>query len=279
LTSVGTLSAGSIPYSLVTGGPTAYTISTGLTNTSGTLTSNAITGVAGGQTIVGTTNTTGSLTLEGGASLTGATSAGINFSVSGSNTGFIDRLGDWALGASPGGNYHMTISTAKGGLQTITSGNTRKSLEVSNTGTSVTATVLDVFAGNTSTSTSYNIFKAGYNGGSTNVFSIRGDGLTTINGNLTLGTAGNKVSIATGSNASVGAATLSSGTVTVSTTAVTASSLIYVVYNTPSGTLASGLSAPSGSIVAGTSFVINSLTTAGVVNTLDNSTVRYWIIN
>lgn len=76
-----------------------------------------------------------------------------------------------------------------------------------------------------------------------------------------------------------GTATLSSGTVTVSTARVTTSSLIFVVYNTPSGTLASGLSAPSGSIVNGVSFVINSLTTAGVVNTLDNSTVRWWIIH
>lgn len=100
-----------------------------------------------------------------------------------------------------------------------------------------------------------------------------------IDGNLILGTAGNKISIATGTNASAGTATLASGTVTISTTAVTASSLIFVAYNTPSGTLASGLSAPVGSITAGTSFVINSLTTAGVVNTLDNSTVRWWFIN
>lgn len=98
-------------------------------------------------------------------------------------------------------------------------------------------------------------------------------------GSITLPTPGNKINIATGANASIGTTTLVAGTVTVSTTAVTSSSQIIVCYNTPSGTLASGLSAPSGSIVNGTSFVINSLTTAGVVNNLDNSTVRYWIIN
>lgn len=98
-------------------------------------------------------------------------------------------------------------------------------------------------------------------------------------GNLSMPTAGSKLFIGTGSNASVGSSTLVSGTVTISTTAVTSSSLIFVVYNTPSGTLASGLSAPTGSIVNGTSFVVNSLTTAGIVNTLDNSTVRWWIIN
>lgn len=105
-----------------------------------------------------------------------------------------------------------------------------------------------------------------------------GDRLS-IDGNLSLVTAGNKIKIATGSNSSAGTATLSSGTVTISTTAVTSSSLIFVVYDTPSGTLASGLSAPVGSIVNATSFVINSLTTAGVVNTLDGSTVRWWLIN
>lgn len=103
--------------------------------------------------------------------------------------------------------------------------------------------------------------------------------LNLLTGNLTLSTAGSKINITTGSNASAGTATLASGTVTISTTAVTTSSLIFVVYNTPSGTLASGLSAPVGSITGGTSFVINSLTTAGVVNTLDNSTVRWWFIN
>lgn len=88
-----------------------------------------------------------------------------------------------------------------------------------------------------------------------------------------------KLEVSAGSNQSIGTATLVSGTVTVSTTAVTTSSLIFVSYNTPSGTLAAGLSAPSASIVNGTSFVINSLTTAGIVNTLDTSTVRWWIVN
>jgi len=90
---------------------------------------------------------------------------------------------------------------------------------------------------------------------------------------------GGTINIAAGANKSASTATLSSGTVTVSNTRVTASSLILVWYITPSGTLASGLATPSASIVAGTSFVINSLTTAGVVNTLDNSTVGWLLIN
>ncbi len=81
-----------------------------------------------------------------------------------------------------------------------------------------------------------------------------------------------KIGLNTGSNASIGTATLASGTVTVSTTAVATGSIIYVVYNTPSGTQGF-LSVPSASIVNGTSFVINS--SSGT----DNSTVNWWIVN
>lgn len=90
---------------------------------------------------------------------------------------------------------------------------------------------------------------------------------------------GGKLKIGTGTNASAGTATLVAGTVTVSTTAVATNSLIFVTYNTPAGTLAAGLAVPSGSISNGVSFVINSVNTAGAVNTADTSTVRWWIIN
>lgn len=93
-----------------------------------------------------------------------------------------------------------------------------------------------------------------------------------ITGNLALLSAGNKIKIATGSNASLGTATLVGGTVTVNTTAVTASSIIYLTCNTPGGTQGF-LSAPVASITAGTSFVINSS------NGSDTSTVNWLIIN
>lgn len=96
--------------------------------------------------------------------------------------------------------------------------------------------------------------------------------ITATNGNLSLATAGNKIAIATGANASIGTATLVGGTVTVSTTAVTASSLIFVSRNTAGGT-PGNLNAPTASIVAGTSFVINS--SSGT----DTSTVNWWIVN
>jgi hypothetical protein len=89
-------------------------------------------------------------------------------------------------------------------------------------------------------------------------------------GNLSLVTAGNKIKITTGSNASVGTGTLSGGTVTVSTTAVSASSLIFIQYTgslTNSGQLT--ISAKS----AGTSFTVTS------TNASDANTFNWWIIN
>jgi len=78
---------------------------------------------------------------------------------------------------------------------------------------------------------------------------------------------------ASGGAAVAGTATLVNGTVTVSTTSVTATSKIFALHNTVIGTPGI-LSAPDASIVAGTSFVIDSSTGA-----LDDSTVNWWIIN
>ena len=102
-----------------------------------------------------------------------------------------------------------------------------------------------------------------------------------ISGNLNLVTTGNKIKIATGTNASIGTATLSSGTVTVSTTAVTSSSLIWVHYQS-GGTLSGATLTRSLRVstqTAATSFVIVAETSPGTTNTLDNSPVQWWIIN
>jgi hypothetical protein len=97
--------------------------------------------------------------------------------------------------------------------------------------------------------------------------------ITATNGNLNLATAGNKLLIATGANASIGtSAAMTAGTITISTTAVTASSKIFLTANTLAGTPGT-LSAPTGSITAGTSFVITSSSST------DTSTVNWWIVN
>jgi len=130
----------------------------------------------------------------------------------------------------------------------------------------------------TSNSNALFINQTGANSYSTHVGAF-GFGATTVptdkvevTGNIALLTAGNKIKIATGSNASLGTATLVGGTVTVNTTAVTASSKIFLSCNTPGGTQGF-LSAADANVVAGTSFVINSSSAT------DTSTVNWWIVN
>jgi hypothetical protein len=95
--------------------------------------------------------------------------------------------------------------------------------------------------------------------------------ITATNGNLVLGTAGNKINIATGANSSVGtSAAMIAGTITVANTSVTAASKIFLTNGGAAGTIGT-LSV--GTIVPGTSFVINSS------NVLDTSVVNYLIIN
>ena len=91
-----------------------------------------------------------------------------------------------------------------------------------------------------------------------------------VAGNLSLTTAGNKLLIATGTNASVGLSTLVGGTVTVSTTAVTSNSGIMLTCRTVGGT--QGLLRIS-AITGGTSFVITSS------SALDTSQIAWLIIN
>lgn len=85
--------------------------------------------------------------------------------------------------------------------------------------------------------------------------------------NITLG---HKLSIGTGTNASAGSGTLSGGTVTIATNAVTSSSLIFLT-DTSNGANLGTLSV--GTKTAGTQFVVNSS------NALDASTFNWLIIN
>jgi len=92
-----------------------------------------------------------------------------------------------------------------------------------------------------------------------------------VTGNLSLTTAGNKLKIATGSNASIGVSgAMTAGSITISTTAVTSSSIIILTHATVAGT--QGILSV-GTITNGTSFVINSS------NAADTSTVNWWIVN
>lgn len=106
--------------------------------------------------------------------------------------------------------------------------------------------------------------------------------ITATNGNLVLGTAGNKLSITEGANASLGQATLTGGTVTVSTTAVTANSRIFISRASigATGAAATG-NLVVGTVTAGTSFVINSVQAADAtaLQASDVSVINWLIIN
>jgi len=92
-----------------------------------------------------------------------------------------------------------------------------------------------------------------------------------ITGNLSLTTAGNKLKIATGTNASAGTtAAMTAGTITVNTTAALTASIIILTAQTTGGT-AGALRVSSR--VNATSFTITS------TSALDTSTVGYLIIN
>ena len=99
-------------------------------------------------------------------------------------------------------------------------------------------------------------------------------GILQLSGNLGLNTAGNKLNIATGSQASAGKATLVAGTIEVNTTAVTASSIIMLTgISTGAPPCATCGDLSVGTITAGTKFVINSSLAT------DTRVVQYWIIN
>lgn len=87
----------------------------------------------------------------------------------------------------------------------------------------------------------------------------------------------NGLSIREGTNATMGVATLASGTVTVSTTAVAANSRIYLSRQAANSSTGIG-SLTVGTVTAATSFVINSLGSTGSVVAGDTSIVAWLIV-
>lgn len=151
-------------------------------------------------------------------------------------------------------------------------------MNITNTASAGTAVLMDLQVSGISE------FKIMRNGAVTSQQSMSANAITAANGavtatsgNLVAATAGFGLQLKGGSNAKIGQATLASGTVTVANSSVTANSFIIPWYVTPTGTVGS-LSSPTNSITAGTSFIINSVTGASVVQTLDSSVIGYMII-
>jgi hypothetical protein len=112
--------------------------------------------------------------------------------------------------------------------------------------------------------------------------------ITASDGNLVLGTAGNKIESTSVGNAaaaganSFGTVTLVGGTVTVATTAVTTNSIVYLTRQTVGATGAAALGLISrGTIVNGVSFDINALDPADATALIasDVSVVGWMIVN
>ena len=279
-TSAGILAAnpanGNIYFSYKKGG---WSIVGGGNSDVNTLTGNSggmLSPIGGNMNILGS----GALAFAGaGATLTGsitpgtalvATLTGGSGGARSPTAGNITIAGTASQITTAGAGSTITLSlpaaiTAPGSITATTTIHSTTTM-TAGTGLTVTTGNLVVSSGNISTT-------AGSITASTTLTATLGN-ITATNGNLSLGTAGNKISIATGSNASVGTSTNLSGTpgtLLVSTSAVKTGSIIFLSRNTVGGTLGN-LSAPSASIIDSTSFVINS-------DANETSTINWWIVN
>lgn len=144
------------------------------------------------------------------------------------------------------------------------------------TGLSVTGTANQITANTVSTVATLSIpttFIAPGSIASTTSLTATLGNITATNGNLTLGTAGNKINVTTGANASAGTTgALTAGAIVVSTTAVTANSLVFFTTNAL-GTVTVPQSYRVSARTPGTSFTIQSQ------DATDTSTVNWWLIN
>jgi len=168
-------------------------------------------------------------------------------------SGFTSGAPNWVLLSQAGAGVFTTV-TASGNI-TSTAGN-------------ISATAGSVSAGTTLTATLGNI--------------------TATNGNIVKGSAGNKdvyssvASTTTAGANSAGTVTLVGGTATISTTAVTASSIIRIYRQGVGATGAAALGILSiGTITAGTSFVINAVQAANAtaLQASDVSVIAWEIVN
>jgi len=212
-------------------------------------------GLVGGDITMEATNTdnTNGASRAGFEAAVGGTSAGDAYFQSLISGGQVFSWGidnstandDWVLSKSAtlGTSNQLSIDGTSGALLTVAgitagTGNITATAGAVNAGTSMTATLGDI---------------------------------TATNGNLSLATAGNKIVIATGANASVGTSAAMSGTpgaVTVATTASSATAKIFYARATTGGT------AGQVSITAqdGTGFTLTS-------DANETSTFNWWIIN
>jgi filamentous hemagglutinin len=255
-----------------TGGTGAVNIgnATGNTAVTGSLTASA-----------GLVATTGGVTVNGGDIINSHSDAGTDVTIevtNSDNTNGASRAGvEVAVGGASGGDPYLSFQISGVGASTMTMGldNSASDLFViSNSGAIGTSNALTLSQAGALTAT-------------TSITATLGD-ITATNGNIVRGTAGNKdmyssvASTATAVNNSAGTVTLVGGTETVTTTAVTAASQIRLYRQGIGATGAAALGILTlGTIVAGTSFVINSVQAADAtaLQASDVSVIGWEIVN
>lgn len=232
-------------------------------------------GSSGAVTIQSSSNTTTAIVLQPTNNTTGGISIG---GVALTSTTLDKKEMRWGstYTASSGSGVHTALAIQNTYNLTSTASGLQTSILIDPTFTSLTGTyrAIDITANNSSAKGIYQTGSSTVN----NFVGPTGFGATTVpddaievTGNLEFLTAGNKIKIATGSNASAGqSGAMTAGSITISTTAVTSNSLIFLNHASVGGT--QGILSV-GTITAGTSFVINSS------SALDTSTVNWWIIN
>lgn len=241
----------------------------------------------------GLTVTTGNLAVSAGnANVTGnvvasKSAAGANVTVQATNSdntsGTSNAGVEIAVGGASGGDSYLSFQISGVGASTMTMGldnSASDTFVISNSATLGTSNALTLTqAGDLGATTS---ITAG-----TSLTATLGN-ITATNGNIVKGTAGNKdvyTSVGSGTAAganSAGTVTLAGGTATVSTTAVTASSLIRIYRQGIGSTGAAALGILTiGTITASTSFVINAVQAADAtaLQASDVSVVFWEIVN
>lgn len=263
-------------------GNAAYTL-TGLSTSQGVVSATWVTTGGGSGAVSQLTGDSGTATPSGGSIKIAGTANQITTTGSGS-TVTLALAGPYtpatytAHGVLIGEGTSSIVATAVGATGTVLSGNTGADptfqaltglavTSIAGTANQITASAA---TGAVTLSTPSTFIAPGSIAATTTVIATLGN-ITATNGNLSLGTAGNKIVIATGSNASVGTSAAMSGTpgaVTVATTASSATAKIFYSRNVTGGTPGEV------SITAqdGTGFTLTS--TAN-----ETSTFNWWIIN
>lgn len=251
---------------------TTMTAGTGITATTGNIVASAGQVNAGTTMTAGTglTVTTGNLAVSAGnANITGnvvasKSSAGVAVTVQATNsdnTNSASNSGvEIAAGGSSGGDPYLSFQISGVGASTMTMG-----LDNSSSDTFVISNSAAI-----GTSNALSLTQAGALTTASTIESTVGN-ITATNGNLVMGTAGNKIIVPTGANASAGLSAAMSGTpgaVAVSTTACSGTALVFYSRATAGGTVGNV------SITAqdGTGFTLTS-------DANETSTFNWWIIN